>query len=280
MLMKLRFRTPTLLTLFLALQSAPIAAQDEQIAREEGTFADVATLADMAGLVARVQVTMMAQIEQSRAVGVRPGYGRFYIEGKTVALLTGKTPLGEQVKYLVDLPLTPHGEAANLKRQNFLIFARRVPSHPDELQLVTPTAQLPWSPSGAARLRRILRSIVSPDAPPRITGVRELIYVPGPLAGQGRTQIFLTTHDGSAASITVRHKPGEPATWEASFSELTAKGGTPLPGTLEWYRLACFLPSNPSMATNLSMTDQGRWQASADYRFVLNDLGPCQRNLV
>ena len=47
-------------------------------------------------------------------------------------------------------------------------------------------------------LEATLRSMITaagraPDAPGHITGVRELIHVPGNLAGQGETQIFLST---------------------------------------------------------------------------------------
>jgi len=270
----------SLLALLLAAQSMPLPAQTTRLSRGEVTFADVAALSERAGLVARVEVKRLAQVEQARAAGVRPGFGRFYIEGKTGALLIGKAPLGENVKYLVDLPLDAYGEGPDLKRQDVFVFARRVPARPDELQLVTPTAQLPWSLEGATRLRTLLRSMVSQDAPPKITGVSELMHVPGNLAGQGRTQIFLSTEDGSAASIAVTHEPGAPLSWGVSFSEVAARGrNSPERNTLAWYRLACFLPDAPPPGANLSKTDHARTLALDDYRFVLNELRPCSRTL-
>lgn len=278
--MKVRSRLALSLAVVSTFQQTPATAQATSITPVEGTYADVAALAERAGLVARVEVTMMAPVEPARVTGVRPGHRRFYIEAKTRALLTGSAPLGARVEYLVDFPLDALGEPPDLKHRNVFIFARRVPQKPEQLQLVTPTAQLPWSPAGAARLRQILWAMVSNDAPPKITGVRELIYVPGPLAGQGRTQVFLGTQDGSAASITVRHVPGHPTTWGASFSEIAAQVDRPPErGTLEWYRLACFLPSDPPANANRSKTGQERWQALADYRLVMKDLGPCHRRL-
>lgn len=244
------------------------------------TYADIADLSDSAGLVVHARITRMLRVEDERAPGLRPGYGRFYVEAQTKALLTGGAPLGESVRYLVDLPLDARGKPPKLKKQDVFLFARAVPRRPGELQLVTPTAQQVWSVDTEARLRTILRALVSPDAPARITGVRELLHVPGTLAGQGETQIFLTTADGSAASITVRHRPGSPPAWGVSFSELVADvANPPRPDTLEWYRLACFLPNVPPAGANISEGYAAKRQAEADYRMVLGELGVCARNL-
>ena len=189
-------------------------------------------------------------------------------------------PLGQSVRYLVDLPLDGRGRAEDLEGTEAFIFARRVAGRPGEIQLVTPTAQLRWSGSREARLRNILHSAVSPDAPPPLTGVRALLHVPGAQLGEGRTQIFLDTQDGSFASITVRHRPGMPPNWSVSFSELIAESGKPpAPDSLEWYRLACSLPAAPPTGANISPTPDARANALADYRFVLDSLGPCTRNL-
>ena len=109
--------------------------------------------------------------------------------------------------------------------------------------------------------------------------MRELIHVSGNLAGEGETQIFLSTADGSAASITVQRKPGAEPLWGVSFSELLGQmGNAPRPGTLAWYRLACFLPGTPPANVNLSESAAGRAQAQADYRLVLGQLGQCPRS--
>lgn len=244
------------------------------------TYADIADLSDSAGLVVHARIVRAVRVENARAPGLRPGYGRFYVEAQTKALLTGGAGLGASVRYLADLPLDPRGKAPKLKKQDVFLFARAVPGRPGELQLVTPTAQQPWSVEAEARLRTILKALIAPDAPARVTGVRELLHVPGTLAGQGETQIFLTTGDGSAASITVRHQPGAPPAWGASFSELVADvGRPPRPDTLEWYRLACFLPNVPPPGANISEGYAAKRQAEADYRMVLGELGVCERSL-
>ncbi len=272
----------------LAAQALPVYAQVNAPARgsaqapalREATFADLAALSESAGIVVRATVRKMARVEDARAPRLTPGMGRFYVNADTRALLTGSAPIGQSFVYLVDLPLDSKGKPPALKKIDVLLFARPVAGRPGELQLVTPTAQQLWSEPAEARLRGILKALVAPNAPARITGVRELLYVPGNLAGQGETQIFLSTHDGSAASITVVHQPGAAPAWGVSFSELIAEvGHPPQPDTLEWYRLACFLPANPPARANVSEGMDAMRQAAADYRMVLNQLGPCTHNL-
>lgn len=263
----------------LSLQAAPAFAQGDMDPGSEPTFADIADMADSAGMVVLARVAKQVAVKDERATGLKPGYRRFYIEAETRSLLTGNAPIGSSVKYLVDLPLDARGKAAKLKKQDVFLFARPVPGRPGELQLITPTAQRIWTPQGEARLRGILNAIVAPDAPAKITGVRELLYVPGNLQGQGETQIFLSTKSGSAASISVRHEPGAPPAWGVSFSELVADvGHPPQKDTLEWYRLACFLPNRPPAGANISGGYAESRQAEADYRMVLGDLGACERN--
>lgn len=266
--------------LALALPAPSAQAGQPAPAAAEATYADVADMADSAGFVMRARVTRVSRVEDARAPNVKAGSGRFYIEARVAALLAGSAAIGESVKYLVDMPLDPEGRPAKLKKREVLLFARGVPGRPDELQLVGPGAQQLWSVEAEARVRAVLSALVAADAPARVTGVRELLYVPGNLAGQGETQIFLATRGGSAASITVRHEPGKAPAWGVSFSELVADvTRPPQADTLEWYRLACFLPNVPPRGTNVSPGLVAKRQAEADYRMVLGELGVCRRNL-
>lgn len=243
------------------------------------TYADLADLANSAPLVIRAQLRKLARVEDARAPGLRTGLGRFYVEARTRALLTGTASLGEQLAFLADLPLDARGRPPAINKQDVLLFARSVPGRPGQLALVAPDALLLWDAATEARLRTILTALLAPDAPARITGVRELIHVPGNLVGEGATQIFLSTADGSAASLTVERRPDQPPRWGASFSELTAEIGSP-PGrdTLAWYRLACFLPVTPAPSANLSDSPAARAQADEDYRLILSELGSCERH--
>jgi len=245
------------------------------------TYADLADHADSADVVVRVQVRKLIRVKDERAPGLRAGSGRFYVKAKTRALLSGNSPVGESLVYLVDLPLDSRGRAPALKKKDVLVFARTVPGREGELQLVARDAQVLHDVRVEQTVRAILKEKLAPEAPSRVTGVREIIHVPGNLAGEGETQVFLSTIDGSAASITVQHRPGQRIAWGASFSELVADiGNPPRPETLAWYRLACFLPNAIPSAANLSSSPADRRQALNDYRLVLGQLGACRRNRI
>jgi hypothetical protein len=258
------------------LAASPASAQAPGPSAE--TYADLADLADSASVVVQVQVRKLVRVEDERARGLRPGEGRFYVTGKTRALLFGSQGIGDSLAWLVDLPLDARGKPAPIKKRDVIVFARTVPGRPGELQLTGRSSQVMFSEPTLARLRPILAELAAPDAPPPVIGLREIIHVPGNLAGSGETQMFLATANGSAASITVRHQPGRAAAWGVSFSELVAQAGNgPQRDTLAWYRLACFLPDRVPPGANLSASAMDRQQALADYRMVLGELGDCPR---
>lgn len=242
------------------------------------TYADLADLADSAPLVLRAQVRKMLPVEPARATGLRPGLGRFYIEARTVAFLSGSGLIGEGLRYLVDLPLDAKGKPPKLKKAEVFLFARDPRGRPGEIQLVAPDAQVRWDAASEARLRAILAELHGPNPPPRISRLFEAIHVPGTLAGEGETQFSLLTGANTAASITVTHRSGQRPAWNVSFSEVVDSGGVPLPETLAWYRLACFLPAALPPGTNLSATRLDAAQAESDWRLVRRDLGECPRN--
>src|SRR5205085_5077614 len=108
------------------------------------SYADLADLADGAPLVVRVQPRKIAALDPERSRGVRPGWGRFYVEAKTEALIAGSAPLGEALTYLVDMPLDPKGKPPAIKKKSVVLFARTVAGRPGQLQLVAPDAQMLW----------------------------------------------------------------------------------------------------------------------------------------
>lgn len=242
------------------------------------SYADLADLADSTPLVIRAQPRKLTRLEAERARGVRPGWGRFYVEARTEALVAGTGSLGQQLRYLVDLPLDPKGKPPKFKKKSVVLFARGVPGRAGELQLVAPDAQLLWDPALDARLRGVLGELYAPGAPQRVTGVREAIFVPGTLAGEGETQLFLTTANGEPASATITRKPGQQPRWGVSFSELVAAEGTgPQRDTLAWYRLACFLPRELPPSTSVLGSASERTAAARDYGYLIQQLGTCQR---
>ena len=241
-------------------------------------YADLADLADSAPLVVRVQLRKLVPVDPARAHGVRAGQARFYVEARTEALLAGASAMGEAQRFLVDLPLDAKGKPPKLKKASVIVFARGVAGRPGELQLVAPDALAPADPATEARLRTVLSELLGDTAPPRVTGVREAIFVPGNLAGEGETQLFLATANGEPAAITVVHRPGAAASWSVSFSEVLDASGRPPPrDTLAWYRLACFLPSTLPASAHVSASPADRAQAAQDFGLVRAQLGACGR---
>ena len=242
------------------------------------TYADLADLADRAPLVARVEPRDVVRLKPEQAPNLRPGMARIFVKAKTRAVLVGEA-LGESVGYLADVPLTAKGKLPKLEKRQVLIFARAVPGRPGELQLVAPDAQLAWDPVLEGRVTAILTELLAPGAPPRITGVREVSFVPGNLVGEGETQIFLSTQSGDPISISVVRRPGQAPTWGVAFGEIVDQAARPpARDTLAWYRLACFLPSSLSSATMLTGDGEARRAAAEDYRWVRSQLGACPRS--
>jgi hypothetical protein len=242
------------------------------------TYADLADLADRAPLVARVEPRDVVRLKPEQAPNLRPGMARIFVKAKTRAVLVGEA-LGESVGYLADVPLTAKGKLPKLEKRQVLVFARAVPGRPGELQLVAPDAQLAWDPVLEGRVTAILTELLAPGAPPRITGVREVSFVPGNLVGEGETQIFLSTQSGDPISISVVRRPGQAPTWGVAFGEIVDQAARPpARDTLAWYRLACFLPSSLSSATMLTGDGEARRAAAEDYRWVRGQLGACPRS--
>lgn len=243
------------------------------------TYADIADLADQVPLVIRAQPRKVVPVEAARASGVKPGWGRFYVEARTQGVVAGNQPLGELLRYLVDLPLDAKGKAPAIKKKSVILFARPVMGRPGELQLVRTDGQLLWDAPLDQRLRDVLKELYAPDAPHKVTGVREALFVPGNLAGESESQFFLSTANGEPAAIAVHRLPGQDPRWSVSFSELVAADvEPPRRDSLAWYRLACFLPRELPAPANISATPGDRNAAANDYRFVIEQLGACPRS--
>jgi hypothetical protein len=259
-----------------AAAQAPFAAVGEA-----ATYADLVTLAERSQLVARAQIRRQTQLRPERAPGLAPGFARLYIEAETIALIAGDTALGEQLVYLVDVPLNENGKPPKLKKQTVLLFANlagRGPKGATQLQLTGRQAQIPYSPAFEARLRPVLTALAARDVPPVITAVSDALSVPGTLSGESETQIFLKTSTDAPVSITVLRRPGQPPRWGVSWGEIIDSAARPpAPETLRWYRLACALPDQLPASANISQDPATRRLATRDYAFVREALGPCAR---
>lgn len=265
--------------LVLAAAAVPAGAQ-EAVAAPPPTYADLVDLSDRTPLVLRAQIRDSAVVEPERAPGLAPGHARLYIEARTSALIAGNAPMGESLRYLVDVPLDAKGKVPKLKKREVIVFARPVPGRPGEVQLVGPDAQLTYSPELEARLRPVLAALLAADAPPRVTGIRDALAVPGTLVGESETQLFLETRNDGPVSITVTRRPNMAPVWGVSWTEIVDQSARPpAPESLGWYQLACSLPAEMPAGASLASDARSRALAERDYAFVIEQLGPCTRNL-
>ena len=265
--------------ILLAVVASSAGAQDRATAPTvEATFADVADLAESASIVALVEVRNQAEVEPERAPGLAAGHARLYVEARTEALIAGRAALGESLVYLADVPRDAKGKAPKLKKQRFLVFADPVAGRPGSLQLVDPSAQLPATPATEQLARTVIAALAAPDAPPAVTGIRDVMSVPGNLAGESETQLFLDTKTGEPVSLTVVRRPGMDPEWGVSWSEIVDQSARPPePQTVAWYRLACSLPARLPTGAFMQPDPASRRRAEADYEFIVGQLGGCPR---
>lgn len=275
------FAIVTITSVFPATVSSGAVAQTVQKSALQPvlSYADLVDLSDPAAVIAKVRIRKQATLEPERSPGLKKGHARLYIVARVEESLKGNLPVGESIRYLSDVPLDARGKAPSLKGQDVFAFARTVPGKPADLQLVAPDAQIAGGDPLGARLRAILAELAAPDRPPRVQGVRDILAVPGNLAGESETQVFLTTEGDGTALVSVVRRPGAAPAWGVSWDELVdGAGGPPARDTLAWYRLACFLPPAIPRGANLGARPDVRVLAEEDYRLVLRALGECPRS--
>ena len=90
--------------------------------------------------------------------------------------------------------------------------------------------------------------------------------------------MFVETANGAPVSLSVVRRPGMQPEWGVSLGEIVdTTARAPQPGTLAWYRFACSLPRELPQDAFLRSDRESVAQARADYAFVLEQLGPCER---
>ena len=261
----------------LALAAAPAESQVGPVAGP--TYADLADLALAAPVAAQVRIAQAVAVKPERAPGLKPGMARFYVQAGLVSLIRSPQSLPARLSYLVDLPRDAKGKAPRLRKgSELLILAAPVAGRPGELRLAAPDAQIPFTAERAATLRSIIREASSASPPPRIAGIGRAFHVPGAIRGESETQIFLQTAGGTPVSLTVLRRPGETPLWAVALSEIVDEAaGAPAPGTLLWYRLACGLPRALPRQSLAEADADAAAAIQADYRHVIEQLGPCVR---
>jgi len=272
--------SPRFCAALLALLAAqPVESQVLPVPAGRLTYADLADLALAAPVAVHLRIRDADTLGAREAPNVPAGRRRFLVEADVVALIRGADGLPARVSYLVDVANDSRGRPARLRGgDEVLVLASRVAGRPAELRLVAPDAQLPYAAETAARLRAILRDSSAAGAAPRLTGIGRAFHVAGTLAGESETQIFLQAAGERPISLNVLRRPGEQPRWSVALSEIVDDAAAPpAPETLLWYRLACTLPPRlPAQSLSEAGPDEAR-AIQADYRVVLDGLGPCTR---
>ncbi|WP_315759898.1 hypothetical protein [Sphingomonas sp. Y38-1Y] len=283
---------PTLLLAVASLSLATpatsaFAAQNARIVAENGQASPTAAAptlgyADTVGrvlqstLIVDATIRSAVRIKGAEAATVPTNRARFYVEADVVALIRGPSAVAPRLGWLADVPLDARGKAPKLQKMRVIAFGRTVANRADQIQLVTPESQIAWNSGDEAQIRRVVRDVLAPDAPPAITGVGNAFHVPGTLPGEGETQVFLQTASGDPVSLLVLRRPGEQRRWAVALGEIVDEAAGPPPrDTLLWYRLACGLPRTLPASAVANEEPARAALATEDYAFVVSALGRC-----
>lgn len=273
-------RIPTLIAVTATVLLTAVDSQAQTIpAPENFSYADLADRTLSAPVVVVATITEAIRLEPEQSPGLAPGHVRLFIEATAGTLIRGAGGVPPSLSYLADVPLDAKGKVPKLKGKQVLLLARPVTGKPGVLQLVAPDAQIPLTADVEQRVRAILTEALRPDAPPPITGVTGAFYVAGTIPGEGETQIFLSTRERRPISLSVLSRPGQDKQWSVALGEIVDQAATaPAKDTLLWYRLACGLPRSLPAEATADLDAEAAQAAQEDYRFVLDQLGPCTRN--
>lgn len=274
-----RFHVGIVAAALIGLSPVSLYAQ-AQPAAVEG-FADLADLTLAAPVVLQATVLKAEKLSRKEAPDVAPGRVRMLMTAQVEGVLLSPYVVPAKISYLWEGPLDARGKAPKLKGASVMLFLRRVPGREGQYQLTSPNGQIASSTTAEAAVRRVLADVRSPELRDlRITGVGSAFHVRGSLPGESESQIFLTTANGRPVSLVVLTRPGVGKSLSVALSDIIDDAATRVPrGTLMWYKLACALPSALPTAAVESLAAEDQAAVNADYRFVLDSLGPCGRTL-
>jgi hypothetical protein len=260
------------------IQPTQAAKPEPVVVAPAPAYAHLADLVTLSPAIAVVSVRKMTPVPAERAPGLAPGMQRFLVSGDTVSLIRSNDVLARQSSFLLDLPGSPKSKAPKWKGRSFLIFGK-VEDRVDFFQLLSSDAIISWSLENEALVRRVSAELRATDAPPLIQGVDSVFHVSGAIAGEGETQIFLLTGDGSPISLSIIRKPDEAPHFGVSLGEIVDEAAAmPTKDTPLWYRLACFLPKELPGPALIGQSGDEAAAAIRDYGAFVSALAPCDRS--
>ena len=259
-------------------QNSSPAISSFAIEADAASYADFADLVVISPLIIDVTVRKVQKVSAEQAIAVPPTMQRVLIEADVMALIRGEGGITPRVRFVLDIPKDAKGKIPKLKKQRLFLFGRQVAGRPGEIQLSRPNALAYFSPANDTLVRDITKEAVELNAPRRIASIASAFHTAGTVLGEGETQIFLKTDNDKPLSLTVLSRPGQQKQWAVSTAEvIDASATAPQRFTLLWYRLACGLPRNLPSERVESANNADTARAQADYKFVIEALGPCGR---
>lgn len=234
-------------------------------------FVEIADLTVSAPVIVQATVARGERLSDKDSPGLRKGYARMLITAAVDAAIVAPGPIPAELTWLWDTPLDAKGKMP--KRKNMAVLAWITTPAPDgKTQLIAANAQQNWTPDLDAEVRAIATEAKSAAAP-AFTAVTNGFRADGTVAGESESQFFLTAADGSGATMVVTTRPGAPRKIAVSRGDVIDESAAAVrPGSLLWYRLACFLPA-------ILPLKAGGDDASlaADWAAAMASLGPCER---
>jgi hypothetical protein len=248
------------------------------IEADKASYADIADLVVIAPLIVDMTVRNVQKLSAEQSVGIPTSLERVLVEADVMALIRGEGGITPRIRFLLDVPKNAKGKIPKLQKQRMYLFGRQVTGRPGEVQLARPNALALYSTTNDALVRAITKEAVQANAPRRITSVSGAFHSAGTVLGEGETQIFLKTDNDQPLSLTILSRPSQQKKWAVSTAEIIDASATaPQRFTLLWYRLACDLPRSLLSDRVEGASNADTTRAQADYKFVIESLGPCGR---
>lgn len=270
-------RTILLICLILVMigpAAAQVASLPAPVANDRlAGFADIAELALAAPVVVRATITKARKISAKSAPDVAPGRVRLLVTAQLSNVLVAPGGLGQNLQWLWDAPLDSRGRPPQAKGLDILAFLTVSPAADGSSRLASRRAQQPWDSALADTVRAVVADNRSGDVP-IFRGVSNGFRADGTVPGESESQFFLTTATGKPATLVVQNRPGEVRRVLLARGDIIDDSAQRvLPGTLLWYRLACFLPARlPAVAGADDIA------LAKDWRDALTSLGPCGKS--
>ncbi len=254
-------------------------AQASFAVRADGAaYADIADLVVSSPLILDAQIRKISKLPETQTVGVAANVQRVLVEADVTALIRGTDGFANRARFLLDVPKDAKGKIPKLQKRRYFLLGSKAPGLPGTIKLSRPDALVEWSPANDATLRAITKEAVMLGAPQAVSAISGAFYTAGTVIGESETQIFLRTAGGEPISVSVLSRPGQSKRWAVSTGDVIDESAVaPARNTLLWYRLACSLPRALDSKLVESSEPKDIAGAQADYRFVLESLGPCGR---